>query len=168
MGRREFQKYFPHKFPYRGNGNENLLHARPWVRRTRHHARWTSKREQRNTAAWQTHWLKNPFAQAWESLLSPGAALAWPEENIKDTPDFKSLPRVWSAGQEMGKSSWKEFGSEGAYSRTPLVPHGSAHHVYGQHTWYGEQLGTPSVASLALAPHQDTAGNKATEEKIIQ
>lgn len=115
MGRGgESQKYFPCKFPYRGNGNENLLHARHWVRHTRHHARWTSKREQRNTTAWQPHWLKNPFAQAWESLLSPREALAWPEENIKDTPDFKSLPRAWSAGQEMGKSSWKEPGREGA------------------------------------------------------
>jgi len=39
MGKGEFQKYFPCKFPHQANGNEDLLHARHWVRHTRHHAR---------------------------------------------------------------------------------------------------------------------------------
>lgn len=47
MGSEEFQKCFPCKFPYQANGNEDLLHARHWVRHTRHHPRRTLKREQK-------------------------------------------------------------------------------------------------------------------------
>lgn len=72
MGKGEFQKHFLCRFPYQASGNEDLLHARHWVRHTRHHARWTSKREQRNTTAWQTLTLK-PICTGWrEPLVSWG------------------------------------------------------------------------------------------------